>query len=162
MEKQLISRDEVLEKLAGLGITGKNAYFIDFIPLIEMIWADGHAQEGEMAILKEFIEKHVQHLNEMSGYDAFSLDDAMKFVSKFFDKRPSAEILKTLRNLALSYGLYRNGNEEKGPYDGSLLAICLDIASSSVTRYPYGLHERFDSSEKRCFFEILDAVEGKK
>jgi hypothetical protein len=160
MTKQLPSRNEVLEELAALGISGKDAYFIDFIPLIEMIWADGQAQSGEMAILNEFIAKHVQHLNEMAGYDAFSLDEAEKFVSQFFKQRPSPKILKTLRNFAASYGLYRNGDGEKGPFDGSLLAFCVDIASSSVAKYPYGLHERFDSSEKRCFFEILDAFEG--
>jgi len=40
----------------------------------------------------------------------------------------------------------------------SLLAACLDIASSSVTQYPYGLHDRFTPQEKRCFFEILQSL----
>jgi len=41
---------------------------------------------------------------------------------------------------------------------GSLLAACLDIASSSVIEYPYGLGERFNPAEKRCFFEILESL----
>jgi len=41
-----------------------------------------------------------------------------------------------------------------------LLAACLDIAASSVTQYPYGLHDRFAPEEKRCFFEILESVSG--
>ena len=43
----------------------------------------------------------------------------------------------------------------------SLLAACLDIASSCVTRYPYDLCERFELAEKRYFFNILESVEEK-
>ena len=36
-----------------------------------------------------------------------------------------------------------------------MLEACIDIAANAVRKYPYGLHDRFDSDEKRCFYEII-------
>ena len=163
MEKWEISREEALEKLAEFGITGKNLYFIDYIPLIEMIWADGQAQQGELDIFFEFIEKHVAHLNKIAGYTAFKLEEAVEFVSAFLKERPSPEILKTLCKLAACTTLCianKNG-KNRAALDKSLLALCIDIAASCVTEYPYGLHDRFNAAEKKCYFEILDALENR-
>jgi hypothetical protein len=159
MKDTLQSREEILEQFSSLGITGKDVYFIDFIPLIEMIWADGQAQQGEIDIFHDFLKNHVRHLNQTAGYQAFKLEDAVKFASRFLKKRPAPEILKTLRNLAACSGLCRDDHEKRELVKDSLLAICIDIAASSVTKYPYGLHERFNAAEKKCFFEILDAFE---
>jgi hypothetical protein len=163
MEKREITREEVLKQLAAFGITGKDLYFIDYIPLIEMIWADGQAQQGELDLFFEFIEKHVAHLNKMAGYSAFKLEEAVAFVSGFLKKRPSPEMLKTLRNLAACTTMCianKNGNN-RAALDKSLLALCIDIAASCVTEYPYGLHDRFNAAEKKCYFEILDALENR-
>ena len=162
MKDMLQSREEILEQLSSLGITGKDVYFIDYIPLIEMIWADGQAQKGEVDIFYDFLKNHVQHLNQAAGYKAFKLRDAVKFVSKFLKKRPSPKILKTLRNLAACSGYLREDRQKRELFKDSLLAICMDIAASSVTKYPYGLHERFNTAEKQCFFEILDTFEDRK
>ena len=159
MKDTMQSREEILEQLSSLGITGKEVYFIDYIPLIEMIWADGQAQKGEIDIFYDFLKSHVQHLNQIAGYMAFKVEDAAKFVSRFLKKRPSPEILKTLRNLSACFGFLRKDHRKRELFKDSLLAICLDIAASSVTKYPYGLHERFNAAEKKCFFEILDTFE---
>ena len=37
----------------------------------------------------------------------------------------------------------------------SLIEACIDIGADAIRKYPYGSHDRFDSEEKRCFFEIL-------
>jgi hypothetical protein len=37
MEEKARLREEIIEQLKPFGITGKNVYFIDYIPLIEMI-----------------------------------------------------------------------------------------------------------------------------
>ena len=164
MENEEISREEVLKQLSTFGITGKDLYFIDYIPLIEMIWADGQAQQGELDIFFEYIEKHVAHLNKIAGYPAFRLEEAVQFVSGFLEERPSPDILKTLRNLAACTTLCianKNGSNRVA-LDKSLLAACIDIAASCVTEYPYGLHDRFNKAEKKCLFEILDALEKKK
>jgi hypothetical protein len=162
MKDTMQTREEILGKLSSLGITGKDVYFIDFIPLIEMIWADGQTQKGEIEIFHDFLKNHVQHLNQTAGYKAFKLQDAVKFVSRFLKKRPSPEILKTLRNLAACSGFLREDHQKREIFKDSLLAICIDIAASSVTKYPYGLHERFNAAEKQCFFEIMDAFEDSK
>jgi len=162
MSERIMLREEIMAQLKSFGITGKNVYFIDYIPLIEMIWADGQPQQGEMDIFYDFIEKHVAHLNKMAGYSAFELDEAVQFVSGFLKERPSAEMLKTLRNLSAQTGLFQEDSKKRASFEKSLLAICLDIGASCVTKYPYGLHERFNPDEKRCFFEILDSFENGK
>jgi hypothetical protein len=155
-------REEIMAQLKSFGITGKDVYFIDYIPLIEMIWADGQPQQGEMDIFYDFLEKHVAHLNKMAGYSAFKLEEAVEFVSGFLKERPSAEMLKTLRELSARTGLFQEDAEKRASFEKSLLAICLDIGASCVTKYPYGLHERFNADEKRCFFEIVDSFENGK
>ncbi len=162
MNQRIKLREEILEKLKVFGITGKDVYFIDYIPLIEMIWADGQPQQGEMNIFYDFLEKHVAHLNKMAGYKAFKLEEAVQFVSGFLRERPSPEMLKTLRNLAVHSGLFQEDSKKRAYFEKSLLAICLDIGASCVTKYPYGLHERFNADEKRCFFEIFDTFEKRK
>ena len=162
MSERITLREEILEQLKSYGITGKDVYFIDYIPLIEMIWADGEIQDGEMSIFYDFLEKHVAHLNKMAGYNAFELEDAVQFVAGFFKERPSPEILKSLRKLAAHSGLFQGDAGKRAQFEKSLLAVCLDIGSSSVTKYPYGLQERFNNEEKRCFFEIFDTFENRK
>jgi hypothetical protein len=162
MSERIALREEIMEQLNSFGITGKDVYFIDYIPLIEMIWADGEPQQGEMDIFYDFLEKHVMHLNKMAGYNAFKLEDAVEFVSGFFKERPSPEILKSLRELAAHSGLFQEDSKKRASFEKSLLAVCLDIAASCVTEYPYGLNERFNNEEKRCFFEIFDTFENRK
>ena len=162
MNEKARLREEILGQLKPFGITGRNVYFIDYIPLIEMIWADGQPQQGEVDIFYDFLEKHVAHLNKMAGYEAFKLEDAVQFVGGMLRERPSPEVLKTLRKLAAKAGLFQADSKRRARFEKSLLAICLDIGASCVTNYPYGLHERFNADEKRCFFEILDTFENKK
>ena len=162
MSERVTLREEILDQLKSLGITGKDIYFIDYIPLIEMIWADGEIQDAEMDIFYEFLEKHVAHLNKMAGYNAFKLEDAVQFVSAFFKERPSPEILKSLRKLAAHSGLFQGDAQKRVQFEKSLLAVCLDIGASSVRKYPFGLQERFNNEEKRCFFEIFDTFENRK
>ena len=161
MNEKAKLREEILDQLKPFGITGKDVYFIDYIPLIEMIWADGQPQQGEMEIFFDFIEKHVNHLNKMAGYEAFDLEDAVQFVRGMLKEKPSPEMLKTLRELAARAGLYQEDAGRRNQFEKSLLAICLDIGASCVTEYPYGINERFNADEKRCFFEILDTFENK-
>jgi hypothetical protein len=162
MSERIKLREEIMAQLKSFGITGKDVYFIDYIPLIEMIWADGQPQQGEMDIFYDFLEKHVAHLNKMAGYSAFKLEEAVQFVSGFLKERPSPKMLKTLRKLSVQTGLFQENSKKRASFEKSLLTICLDIGASCVTKYPYGLHERFNPDEKRCFFEILDTFENKK
>ena len=89
MNERIQLREEITGQLKSFGITGKDVYFIDYIPLIEMIWADGEPQQGEIDIFYDFLEKHVAHLNKMAGYSAFRLEEAAQFVSGLLKERPS-------------------------------------------------------------------------
>ena len=153
-----ISRNEALSELEHFGIRGQNIYFIDFIPLVEMIWADGCAQEGERRVLDRYIRHHVARLNQMAGYDAFDLAAAQAFVESFLRDRPSPQLMRVLRQLVAAAGLAGGDKPHNEAARQSLLAVCLDIAASCTTSYPYGLDERFDANEKRCYFEILETL----
>lgn len=150
-------RGQALTELGRFGIKGPNVYLIDVIPLIEMIWADGKAQRSEISILKRFLKRHVDHINKMAGYEILSLMDAEAFLTAFLNKRPDPELLRTLRNFISPVRLSSSDAASNAAIKQSLLAACLDIASSAVTEYPYGIDERFNTEEKKCFFEILES-----
>lgn len=157
-EKRDLLYEEAIEELKSYGITGPQIYLIDLIPLIEMIWADGKAQDAEISLLADYLKKHVAHINEIAGYNALNLDDSKAFVSKFLQKRPAPQLMATLRSFIAPVRLKSSDPVKCTELKESLLAVCLDIASSSVSEYPYGLNERFTPEEKRCFFEILKSL----
>jgi hypothetical protein len=154
-----VTRQEALDTLKKHGIEEAEIYLIDVIPLIEMIWADGMAQEGEIAILDDFIPGHVQRINEMAAYPVLSIEKAHRFVKRFLQKRPDPDILRTLRNLVKPIRLSSSDRQTNREVSDSLLAICLDIASSAVSSNHNELKKRFNLDEKRCFFEILESME---
>ncbi|MGD8762524.1 MAG: hypothetical protein PVG87_09480 [Desulfobacteraceae bacterium] len=156
-DKREVLYEEAIEELERFGISGAQVYLIDLIPLIEMIWADGKAQDAEVSILADYLKNHVKHINAMAGYEALSLETAKAFVTKFLEKRPDPQLLATLRSFIAPVRLTTSDPDKREKLKASLLAACLDIASSSVTDYPYGLNDRFNPDEKNCFFEILES-----
>jgi len=158
MDMRVPARAEAKARLEAFDIRGQELYFIDLIPLIGMVWADGMAQSGELAILDEFIHRYVGQLNRHAGYDAFTVREARRFAHRFLEKRPSRELLVCLRGLALGAGMISGAHDAGAALKTSILSACLDIAASSTTRYPYGLSDRFCPEEKRCYFELLDAL----
>jgi hypothetical protein len=157
-EKQNMLYEDAIEELESFGITGAQIYLIDLIPLIEMIWADGKAQDAEVSILADYLKTHVERINCLADYKALTLDKAKKFIEKFLKKRPDPQLLATLRSFISPVRLAVSDPEVREKLKSSLLATCLDIASSSVTEYPFGLHDRFDPDEKHCFFEIMESL----
>lgn len=157
-KKRELLYDEAIEELERFGITGAQIYLIDLIPLIEMIWADGKAQGAEISLLADYLKKHVDRINNLAGYPALDLEEAKAFVTKFLKHRPDPQLLAALRALIAPLRLQSSDPVACDQLKESLLAACLDIASSSVTQYPYGLHDRFTPQEKRCFFEILQSL----
>jgi hypothetical protein len=159
-EKQNMLYDEAIAELERFGITGAQIYLIDLIPLIEMIWADGKAQDAEVSILADYLKTHVKHINQLAGYEALTMAGAKTFVKKFLKKRPDPQLLVTLRSLIAPVRLAGSDTQVREKIKASMLAACLDIASSAVNEYPFGLNERFNEDEKRCFFEILESLSG--
>lgn len=149
--------EEAVEELERYGITGAQIYLIDLIPLIEMIWADGKAQGAEISLLADYLKKHVKHINDMADYPAMKLKEAKAFVTKFLKNRPDPQLMATLRSFITPVRLRSSDPDQCDHLKESLLAACLDIASSSVSEDPSGLQDRFTPQEKRCFFEILQS-----
>jgi len=152
------ARKEALKKLSRYGIVGAYVYLIDVIPLIEMVWADGAAQDSEIAIIDAYLHEQVNHINMIAGSDILSFEEAHDFISSFLSTKPDPEFLKTLRSLVAPVRLSTSDHDFNDAVRESLLATCLDIASSAAAQYPHKLSDRFDPAEKRCFFEILDTL----
>lgn len=159
-QKKGLIRREAIEELRRHGIKGADIYLMDIIPLIEMIWADGQAQPGEIGILEDFLQRHVKRLNKLSGYPLLTMERSRRFVERFLASRPDPELIHTLRSLVAPIRLSTSDEGLRSQVKDSLLAACLDIAATAVTEYPYGIDERFNSQEKRCFFEILESFKG--
>ena len=158
MEDAAVSRRDALNALKGYGITGEQVYLIDLIPLIEIMWADGEAQKGEVAVLEHYIEQHVAQVNKDAGCCVLSFETAKAFAEQFIKERPSPELMKTLRSFIKPVRLSGTDRKNNERLRSSLLSACMDIASSSVTHYPYNFEERFNPEEKACFFSILESL----
>jgi hypothetical protein len=156
----ILSRADAVAQLNGHGIEDKEIYLIDIIPLIEMIWADGCAQESEIAVLEGFIRVHVDHLNQVAGYELLTLDAAHAFMNRFLDERPDPDLMRTLRSLISIVRLSNSSEAVNDALRKSLLAACLDIATVPCGERDLEAEMPFDPQEKRCFFEILETLEG--
>ena len=153
-----IDRVRALAVLRKHGISGVDVYLIDLMPLIEMVWADGKAQESELSIFETYLHKHVTTLNRAAGHRMLTVEAARSFVRRFLVERPSPELLGELRSLVSAVRLSNSDSQQNEALRCSLLATCMDIAASAVVTYPYGHGERFDADEKHSFFEILDSL----
>lgn len=160
MSEDGLDRAEAVEQLAEHGISGVEVYLIDVIPLIEMIWADGQAQAEEVALLRDFLRRHVDQVNALAGRPIVMQAQADAFVDRYLHERPCAERLRALRDLVRPVRLSNSDPRVNATLRRSLLGACLDIASSAVVEYPYDRGDRFDALEKLAYFDILDALYG--
>jgi hypothetical protein len=151
-------RPEALRELQRHGITGTEVYFIDVLPLIEMMWADGVVQEIERALLDKFIVAHTDNLNALAGYPALDYAVGRNFVERYLAERPAPAVLATLRELIPPVRLASSDSDRNAAQRSAIFAWCLDIGAACVTNYPYGDHDRFSAAEKACFEEIFRAL----
>jgi len=125
-------------------------YFLNLIPLIEVMWADGQNQDAELALLYKYTIEHIAHLDRSSGSTTITVDDANDFLDRFAHQKPPAELLQRLRELVV-HALHKDKADE---YE-TVMEYCLDIAAACTTRYPFGLQERITQSEKSLLTELL-------
>ena len=118
-------------------------YFLDLIPLIQMIWVDGINQESELKILYKFVIEHISYLDNQAGLRFITIKQANDFLDRFAHKKPSDELLSELQKIsAMSDG-------KKGVLrNQTIMEYCLDIAAACTQQYPYGMHERVVNEEK--------------
>jgi serine/threonine protein kinase len=152
------SRSDALNELMRFQIAGSDVYFIDTIPLIEMIWADGQVQSAERRLLDQFLVSHVRNLNELSGRDAVTFEQGQAFVERFLSERPPPELLETLRALLVRVRLTDGPASVRDARRRILLEMCLDIGAACVAAYPHGDHERFCRAEKLAFERIFRSL----
>jgi hypothetical protein len=151
-------RPDALRELASHGIVGPDVYFIDVLPLIEMMWADGIVQSVERDLMQKFLHQHVDNLNALAGYQALAYDQGDAFVARFLAARPSGDVMAILRRLIPPVRLSSSDAARNDAHRSAILRWCLDIGASCVTQYPYGDHDRFSTAEKQCFEEIFRAL----
>lgn len=121
-------------------------YFLELIPLIEMIWADGMNQAGELKILYQFVIEHIANLDHLSKAPAISVEDANSFLDRFAHKKPDPRLLD---------GLMRLFVDKNSPKNQTILQYCMDIAAACITKYPYQFRERMMEGEKRVLENLF-------
>jgi len=158
MDDPAAERTAALAELKRFGISGANVYLIDLIPLIEMIWADGEAQQAELSQLESFVRAHVARVNAMAGQPLLSYDDAHRFLSVYLEERPDPELMKTLRSFVAPVRLSSSDSEQNDATRRCLMNACFEIAASAAAGSSPAEAERFDPDEKRTYFEIIETI----
>lgn len=155
-----LSFPEAAKKLAKYGIRKEQIYLIDLVLLAEMAWADGKIQMAEQELLYSYLNHHVNSINRLAGCQIIGYNEAREFVKNLLEERPSRELVAVIEEVV---PLIRLNNKEPQVAEQiriDILNACLDIASSAVTKYPYGMTERFTQEEKDYYHKITDILRG--
>lgn len=144
---------DAIQKLATIGIRQQHIYLIDLALLCEMAWADGKIQDGELDILFDYLDHHVDNINRIAGCEVLTLQEAKDFILHFIVDKPQ-EKFKIIRQVITAIRICDKDPAIVENTRSDILNACLDIAASSVTRYPYGKGERFSDEEKTYYHNI--------
>lgn len=148
-----MNKQQAFERLAvEFDLKPADFYFLDLIPLLEMIWADDRNQPEEVAILYKYTIEHIAYLDRQAGAPVISIDDANDFLDRFTHARPSRRLLAELSHIAA-----KSAHGGENPRSRTILTYCLDIAAACTTRYPYPMHERIMAEEKRLLEKLFRA-----
>lgn len=147
-----------VEKLARFGIKQEQIYLIDLVPLIEMAWADGRIQRVEVEILYEYLKEHVKAINKLAGCVVLTEEEAIEFVGGMLHTRPKDEMVTEIAEIIAAVRLKKSDQSAAKEVKTTILNGCLDIAAGAVTRYPFGLTERFTKEEKECYHKIQEIL----
>jgi len=129
-------------------------YFLDLIPLINIIWADDHNQENELKLLYKFVIEHISHLDQQAELHVVTIEQANDFLDRFAHQKPHTELLNELQVISTM------ACKDKDPAKKeSIFQYCLDIAAACTTRYPYGPHERICQSEKQLLQKLFTELD---
>jgi hypothetical protein len=156
----ILSRDEIVHILEDEhGLSGGYIYLLELVPLIEMMWADGKNQDGEVRIVYDYALKHLADLSrDAAGEEILTVEEVNEFLDRFVHQRPSPTLLKRLRQLARSVICEEDGKATHKRRAQTILEQCLDIAAAAVTHYPYGSDERFMREEKELLRELMEEL----
>lgn len=158
--KTKLSFNDAVQKLASFGIKEEQIYLIDLVPLVEMAWADGRIQKTEVDILFVYLKSHVKSINRLAGCPVLNEEIAIDFIKKLLHTRPEEELLEEIRKILFSIRIENKQDDDALENKMAILNGCLDIAASAVTKYPYGLTERFTTEEKDYYHKIQELLCG--
>jgi hypothetical protein len=151
-------QDELEILIRDFGLKSIDVQFLDLIPLIEVMWADGKNQDPELNLLYRFTIEHIARLDRSAGIHAVSVADANDFLDRFAHRRPPPELLEQLRNFVFDWDEDRSDQDAVRHRHGTMLDYCMDIAAACVPHYPYGVHDRIIREEKRFLKELIQRL----
>jgi len=151
-------QDELEILIRDFGLKSIDVQFLDLIPLIEVMWADGKNQQPELNLLYRFTLEHIARLDRGAGIHTVSVADANDFLNRFAHRRPPPELLKRLRNFVFDRDQDRSDQDAVRHRNETMLDYCLDIAAACVTCYPYGVHDRIIQEEKMFLKELIQRL----
>ena len=157
---QLLSFSDAVKKLSHVGIKHNQIYLIDLVLLCEMAWADGSIQEGEREILFSYLNHHIDSINRLAGCKVLEHKEARELICSFIDTRPGQILLDPIQEVITAVRLDNIDGDAAERTCLDILNTCLDIAASSVTKYPYGLTERFTEEEKDYYHKMAKILMG--
>lgn len=143
------------EAAQELGLEPSDLYFLDLIPLIEMMWADGQVQDSEIEVLMGFVDDLMDKISGLNDGNTITKPDIIRFIERYTNTRPSPALLAELRHAAIQIANQR----EDGDSRVSLLTYCIDIAAACVAGYPYDENERICKDEKALLLKIISALD---
>ena len=145
-----MDRQQLFEQLSReFNLKPADFYFLDLIPLIEVIWMDGKNQEGELKILYQFVLEHIAYIDQAAGAQILTVEDANDFLDRFAHNKPPQKLLTELHNIV---------TQEKGVVEHrkmDILEYCLDISAACVIKYPYGIRDRVQRDEKEFLLKLF-------
>ena len=155
-----LSFNDAIKRLARFGFKENQIYLIDLVLLAEMAWADGCIQKAEKEILSENLKEHVGNINTLAGCKIITEDSAIAFVDELLENRPDQELFDEVLRIIADIRINNKPAADAHDNKMAILNGCLDIAASSVTKYPYGLKERFTAEEKSTYHKIQKILSG--
>ncbi len=148
MDRQL--RFEQLQ--SEFSLKDADFYFLDLIPLIEMIWVDGANQEGELKILYQCVLEHIAELDLQASSKIVTTEDANSFLNRFAHNKPDSKLIAELRKLFLDNHNIKLEKRQR------IFNFCLDISAACTIRYPYPLRGRISEAEKNLLDTLFKAL----
>ena len=146
-----MNRQDAFERLkVNFKLKDSDFYFLELLPLIQMLWADGKNQAGELKILYKYVVEHIAYLDRKAGIKTITTQDANDFLDRFAHSRPSPQLLNELQEITSL-----TDTSQDIPRQKTILEYCLDIAAACTTGYPYKPQDRIMLEEKKLLTTLF-------
>lgn len=152
--------DIILSLERDFGVEGSMVYLLDVIPLVVLMWADGHNQANEIALVCDFIQQHRERLRDLAGrLEVVDDETERRFVERFVLHRPPRNMLSALWRLAHPLVFSSSDQRENQAHAQRILDFCMDVAAACVVSYPFQARERFLRQEKDALYELIKSLD---